>query len=118
METLEDLGEKLMAVLTADGTLRGYGSRCAADTKALQSLRALVGSGHAICFGLGDGSEANKLTGETNRMRDDGVNYLQDLLIVPPEDMERFAAELAVAAVGQNWNSDDAVAASFGWQGR
>ena len=120
-DTLEDLGEKRMAVLTAEGTLRGYGSRCAEVTKALQSVRALVGSGHAVCFGLGDGSEhviINKLTGETNCLRDDGVNYLQDLLIVPPEDIERVAAELAAVAASRNWTSDETVSASFGRQGR
>ena len=56
-DTLEDLGEKKMAVLTAEGTLGGYSSRCAEVTKALQSVRALVASGHAVCFGLGDGTE-------------------------------------------------------------
>ena len=54
-DTLEDLGEKRMAVFTAAGTLRGYASRCAEVTKALQSVCALVASGHAVCFGLGDG---------------------------------------------------------------
>ena len=120
-DTLKDLGEKRMAVLTAEGTLRGYGSRCAEVTKALQSVRALVGNGRAICFGLGDGSEhviVNKLTGETNCLRDDGVNYLQDLLIVPPEDIERVAAELAAVAANLNWTSDDTVSASFGKQSR
>ena len=119
-DTLEDLCEKRMAVLTAEGTLRGYGSRCAEVTKALQSVRALVGSGHAVCFGLGDGSEhviINKITGETNCMRDDGVNYLQDLLIVPPEDIERVAAELAAVAASRNWTSDESASASFGRQG-
>ena len=120
-DTLEDLGEKRMAVLTAEGTLRGYGSRCAEVTKALQSVRALVASGHAVCFGLGDGSEhviVNKETGETNAMRDDGINYLQDLLIVPPEDIERVAAELAVVTASQDWDTTGAGDQSFGWQGR
>ena len=120
-DTLEDLGEKRMAVLTAEGTLRGYGSRCAEVTKALQSVRALVASGHAVCFGLGDGSEhviVNKETGETNAMRDDGINYLQDLLIVPPEDIERVAAELAAVTAIQDWDTTGAGDQSFGWQGR
>ena len=56
-DTLEHFGEKRMAVFTAEGVLKGYGSRCAEVTKALQSVRALVASGHAVCFGLGDGAE-------------------------------------------------------------
>ena len=120
-DTLEDVGEKRMAVLTAEGTLCGYGSRCAEVTEALQSVRALVGSGHAVCFCFGDGSEhviVNEATGETNRMRDDVVNYFQDLLIVLPEDIERVAAELAAAAASQDWSSGDAAEARFGYQGQ
>ena len=37
-DTLEDLGEKQMAVLTVECTLRGYGSRCAEATKELQPV--------------------------------------------------------------------------------
>ena len=108
-----------MAVFTAEATLRGYGSRCAEITKTLQSVRAFVASGHAVCFGFRDGSEhviLNKATGETNCMRDDGVNYLQDLLIVPPEDIERVAAELADAATCRSWNDSSAEDSSSGWQ--
>ena len=46
--------------------------------KALQSVRALVRSGHVVVFGDGDGGAEhyvyNKTTGETNFVRDDGVN--------------------------------------------
>ena len=110
-----------MAVFTANCTLRGYGSRCAEVTKALQSVRALVASGRAVYFGFGHGSEhviVNKSTGETNCMRDDGINYLQDLLIVPLEDIELVAAKLAAAAACQSWNDSNAEDPGFGWQGR
>ena len=36
----------------------------------------------------------NKITGEVNRMRDDGTNYLQDLLVVPPEFVQDVAEKL------------------------
>ena len=96
-DTLPNLGEKKMAVLTAEGTLRGYGSQAADVSKPLQAVRSLVSSKHAVCFGLGDGTEhliINKQTGEINKMRDDGINYLQDLLIIPPEQVDNVAAEL------------------------
>ena len=96
-DTLPNLGEKRMAVLTAEGTLRGYGSQCADVSKPLQAVRSLVHSNHAVCFGLGDGSDhliINKMTGEINRMRDDGINYLQDLLIIPPDQVDKVAGEL------------------------
>ena len=121
-DTLEDLGEKRMAVLTAEGTMRGYTSRCAEVTKSLQSVRALVNANHAVCFGLGDGHDhliINKVTGEINRMRDDGVNYLQDLIIVPPDHVDDVAQQLAMiqqhAVVGID--SGGSNEADFHWQG-
>ena len=121
-DTLEDLGEKRMAVLTVEGTLRGYGTRCADVTKSLQAVRALVMSNHAVCFGLGDGNDhliINKITGEINRMRDDGINYLQDLIIVPPDQVDQVASELAAMQLNcGNSNEDNGMEPSFGWQGR
>ena len=121
-DTLEDLGEKRMAVLTAEGTMRGYTSRCAEVTKSLQSVRALVNANHAVCFGLGDGHDhliINKVTGEISRMRDDGVNYLQDLIIVPPDHVDDVAHQLAMiqqhAVVGID--SGGSNEADFHWQG-
>ncbi len=63
-------------------------------------VRALLASKHAVCFGLGDGSDhliINKESGEINRMRDDGVNFLQDFLIVPPGKISQVMAEVNAA---------------------
>ena len=121
-DTLEDLGEKKMAVLTVEGTLRGYSTRCADVTKSLQAVRALVKSNHAVCFGLGEGEDhliINKITGEINRMRDDGINYLQDLIIVPPDQVDQVASELAAMQLSYGNNNDgNGMEQSFGWQGR
>ena len=57
----------------------------------------MVKSRHAVCFGLGDEDDhliINKDTGEINRIRDDGVNYYQDLLIIPPDHVDAFCQEL------------------------
>ena len=119
---LEGLAEKRMAVLTAEGTLRGYSTRCADATKSLQAVRALVDAQHAVCFGFGDGHDhliINKLTGEVNSMRDGGVNYLQDLIIVPPDQVDNVAQELA--AIQQNTigkYSGGGHEADFHWQGK
>ena len=74
-----------------------------------------------MCFGFGDGTEhviVNKATGEINAMRDDGINYLQDLIIVPPNDIGRVAAELAAFTAYQDWDTTGAGDRTFGWQGR
>ncbi len=89
--TLANLGEKLLAVLTQEGTLRGYTSQCADVSKSLQSVRALGKSGHAVCFSLGpDGNDhiiVNRHSGEVNRMDDDGINYIQKLRVIPPDQI-------------------------------
>ena len=88
-EDLVNLGEKLYAVLTAEGTLRGFHSQVAEVSSPLASVRQLLGSKHCVLFGLGENEEEhliiNKITGEVNRMRDDGVNYLHDMLVVPQD---------------------------------
>ena len=110
-DTLPNLGEKKMAVMTQEGTIRGYTSQCADVSKSLQAVRSLVSSKHAVCFGLGDGNDhliINKVSGEVNRMRDDGINYLQDLLVIPPDKVKEVATALNEDISGQD----------FGWQGR
>ena len=77
-DEIPNLGEKLLPVVTAEGSWRGMLAQVADVSKALQSVRALVRSGHVVVFGDGDsGSEHNvhnKLTCETNLVKDDGVN--------------------------------------------
>ena len=86
-DEIPNLGEKLLPVVTAEGSWRGMLAQVADVSKALQSVRALVRSGHVVVFGDGDsGSEHyvyNKLTGDTNLVKDDGVNYLMGLHIAP-----------------------------------
>ena len=122
-DILKCLGEKRIAVCTAEGTVRGYGSQCADVSKPLQAVRSLVKSKHAVCFGLGDGDDhliINKESGEVNRMRDDGVNYYQDLLIIPPDKIDQFCAELNAVQTGQHggqaneWQNNGN-AQPFGW---
>ena len=110
-ETLANLGQKHLAVVTPEGTLRGYRSEVADVNGPLQSVRHLLSAKHCVLFGLGpDENEhliINKISGEVNRMRDDGINYLQDLLIVPPEHLDDVVKCM----------SDPNTASPFGRQG-
>jgi len=116
---IPNLGEKKFAVITTEGTLRGYQTQCAevGRRKPLQAVRALLASNHAVCFGLGDqGLDhliINKTSGEINRMRDDGVNYIQDMLVVPPNRIEEVQQQLLAMQ-----NGDNDVGQDFGGQGR
>ena len=49
----------------------------------------------------------NKDTGEVNRMRDDGIHYYQDLLIIPPDKVEEFCAELNMVMSQQQENEQE-----------
>ena len=103
--SLLNLGQKRLAVITAEGSLRGYQSEVANVTSPLQSVRRLLAASHCVLFGLGPTGEdhliINKISGEVNRMRDDGTNYLQDLLVVPPEFLEDVAMQMTgVEAAG------------------
>ena len=96
--SLANLGRKRLAVLTQEGTIRGYQSECAEVTKPLQSVRALLRNRHAVLFGLGDNGDqhmiVNKDTGEINWLEDDGINYIQSLMVIPPDKVEQVQAKM------------------------
>ena len=83
-----------MAVMTAEGTLRGYRSQCAEVSQPINAVRTMVASKSAVCFGLGPEGDQhmiiNRLTGEINHIEDDGLNYLQSLWVVPPDEVEQI----------------------------
>ena len=97
-DCIPDLCQKRIAVMTDEGTLRGYTSQCADVSKSLNAVRSMVKSHHAVCFGLGENGDEhliiNKISGEVNRMIDDGVNYIQRLHVIPPDQVE--AVQLAM----------------------
>ena len=85
--SIPNLGQKRMAIFTAEGTLRGYTSQCADVSKPLQSVRHLVKTGHAVVFDDTGSYIWNKSTNETNHIVDDGINYSMKALIVPPKQI-------------------------------
>ena len=86
-EFLPNLGEKNLAVITQEGTLRGYSTQVADVSKPLQSVRHLHKSGHVVVFDGPDSFMVNKYSGEVNEIGDDGVNYLMQMLIVPQAEI-------------------------------
>ena len=83
------LGETLMPVMTVEGVWRGLQVEVADITRALQSVRSLVKTGHKVVFGDGaDGTEhyiETSVTGEVTWVEDDGFNYLMTHFIAPKE---------------------------------
>ena len=106
---LPNLGQRFMAVLTEEGTVRGMEQQVCDVTRPLEAIRANVKAGHAILFdddgsGQGTGSYmVNKSTGEINMIRDDGANYLMRRWIIPPQEVP---ALLQRQAEGFQWPSN------------
>ena len=87
-DSLPNLGEKIMAVVTDEGTIRAYKTQVAEVTSNLQSVRAMLKSHHAVVFDE-DGSYAvNKITGEVNYITDDGSTYVMRHWIIPPDQID------------------------------
>ena len=87
-EEIPNLGEKLMAIMTAEGSVRGMLAQVADVSKPLQAVRSLVRAGHLVVFGDGENGDENyiynKFSGERTAVTDDGINYLMGMWIVPP----------------------------------
>ena len=88
-EEIPNLGERLLPIMTLEGTTRGLTAQVADVSKPLQAVRQLTQTGHLVVFGDGDEGQChyivNKVTGECNAIRDDGINYLLGMYIMPPE---------------------------------
>ena len=84
---IPNLGEKLMPIMTAEGTTRGLRAQVADVSKPLQAVRSLIRTGHAVIFGGGENGDehfvVNRITGEINEVKDDGVNYLMGMYVIP-----------------------------------
>ena len=94
---IPNLGQKFLAVVTAEGTIRGYSTQCADVTKPLQAVRALLANKHAVVFDEEGSFIYNKVSGELNMMRDDGVNYYLDQWVIPKDQI----AQVIQAAAGE-----------------
>ena len=86
-DTIPNLGEKTLPVVTREGTVHGYISQLADVTTSLQSVRHLHKSGHVVIFDGPNSFMYNKHTGEANMIEDDGFNYIQELWVIPPEEL-------------------------------
>ena len=100
-DVLANLGQKRFAVMTKEGTLRGYESQAANVSKCLNAVRSMVAGKSAVCFGLGPEGDQhliiNRLTGEVNAMEDDGINYIQRLWVVPENEIGKVQTALAIS---------------------
>ena len=86
-QELPNLGEKFIAVLTSEGTVRGHLSQVADVSKPLQSVRAMMQSNHQVIFDDEGSYSINKQTGEINKIEDDGINFKMIQWIIPQNEV-------------------------------
>ncbi len=97
---IPNLGERLLAVVTEEGTVRGMEQQVADVTTNLEAVRANLRTGHAVIFnddGSGQGSGSfvvNKATGEVNAINDNGANFVMKRWIIPVQDVSQVLATL------------------------
>ena len=77
----------MLPIMTREGTWRALKTEVADISRALQSVRNLVKTGHRVVFGGGEAGNdhyiENVMTGEVNMVEDDGMNYLMTYYIAP-----------------------------------
>jgi hypothetical protein len=91
-EALPNLGQKLLPVVTQEGSLRALLAQVADVTTGLQSVRSMHATGHVVVFDGPQSFTLNKFTGEVNAIEDDGMNYIMESWIVPPEELDNQMA--------------------------
>ena len=77
-----------MAVMTSEGSIKGYASQVANVSRTLQAVRTLCKSGHAVVFDEDGSFLFNKHTGELNWIHDDGANYTMKQWVIPPHKLQ------------------------------
>jgi hypothetical protein len=92
-DKIPNLGQKLLPVVTDEGSLRGVLAQVADVSGALTSARAMNESGHVVVIDGEDSFVLNKMTGEVNAIEDDGTSYNFDMWICPPEELNELPAQ-------------------------
>ena len=101
---IPNLGQRIMAVMTEEGSVRGMVQQVADVTKDLEAIRAVLKTGHAVIFnddGTGNGHGSfmvHKQTGEINVIHDNGLDYIMRRWIIPKQDVDNTLAHEAAAS--------------------
>ena len=81
-------GEKVVPVITKEGTLRGYASQCADVTTALSSVVHMNKTGHGVWLNGQQSFMVNHQTGEVNAIDFDGKKFTMEMWVVPPDELQ------------------------------
>ena len=73
---------------TAEGSLRAMTFQAAPVAKPLGSVDRICKSGRTVVFDADGSYIVNKTTGEVNWLREDNGNFMLDVWIPPPSQVE------------------------------
>jgi len=86
-DKIPNLGEKVLPVVTEEQTVRGITAQIADVTDPLQSVRHLNSSHHGVWLYGDDSFMINMITGECNRITDNGKNFITKVWVIPPNEL-------------------------------
>ena len=87
-QPIPNLGEQQLPLVTREGSLRGMTLQAAPVSKPLGSVKRMCANSHRVVFDDDGSYIQNKLTGEINWLREDNGNYMLDVWIVPPNELQ------------------------------
>ena len=87
-QPIPNLGEQQLPLVTREGSLRGMTLQAAPVSKPLGSVKRMCANNHRVVFDDDGSYIQNKLTGEINWLREDNGNYMLDVWIVPPNELQ------------------------------
>ena len=87
---IPNLGEKVVPVITKEGTIRGYASQCADVTTALSSVVHMNRTGHGVWLDGEQSFMVNEHTGEVNAIDFDGKKFTMEMWVVPPDELHNI----------------------------
>ena len=86
-DPIPNLGQQMLPMATAEGSLRMMAFQATPVAKALGSVWKICKQGHAVVFDDEGSYIYNKTSGEVNWLREEDGNYMLDVWIPPREAM-------------------------------
>jgi len=83
-------GQKMLPVVTKEGTTRGYCSQVADVTTMLQSVIHLNRTGHGVWLDGDQSFMVNKHTGEVNQIDHNGKDFTMEMWVIPPDELSAY----------------------------
>ena len=99
-ERIPNLGEKVFPVVTEENTVRGITAQIADVTDSLQSVRHTNANHNGVWLYGDESFVINMLTGEVNKIADNGKNFVTKVWVIPPDEANAVMADASTGFPG------------------